>query len=133
MTDHVTQVSEVKGIPSTAWCLTSKAITSLETPLGEPGANNPLEDDYSKDSQRIAKWLTTLRRPEGLSRTEFRAFKQKASQFSVMDRRLWKNATKAFPPRMVIDSDSRRAEIMHELHDLTGHRGRESTYARIVA
>jgi len=34
---------------------------------------------------------------------------------------------------MVIDSDDRRAEIIHELYDLTGHRGRESTYARIAA
>jgi hypothetical protein len=50
VTDHVTRVSEVKGIPLTAWCLTSKATTSLETLLGEPGANNPLKDDYSKDS-----------------------------------------------------------------------------------
>ena len=93
----------------------------------------PLDDEYSRESQRIAKWLTTLRKPQGMSRKEYRAFKTKATKYSVRDRKLWRNAVKGQPPRLSIDSEERRAELLHSLHDEMGHRGRESTYARLNA
>jgi hypothetical protein len=49
VTSQVTLLSEVKGIPLTAWCLNSEATSSQET-LEHLNANNPLKDDYSKDS-----------------------------------------------------------------------------------
>jgi len=49
MTSQVTLLSEVKGIPLTAWCLNSETTSSQET-LEHLNANNPLKDDYSKDS-----------------------------------------------------------------------------------
>jgi hypothetical protein len=94
---------------------------------------NPLFDYYHDESQRIARWLTTLKRPMDMSRQEYRTFKNKATRFSVRDQQLWRNATKAFPPRLVIDSDKQRADIMFKLHDEIGHKGRESTYSRIAS
>jgi len=99
----------------------------------EPGLTEPLDDGYSEHLQNLARFLTTLKKPVGMSRVEFRALKREATKYSVRDRQLWRNATKAFPPRLVIDSDKRRAELLKALHDEVGHRGRESTYARLAA
>ena len=91
-----------------------------------------LEDGYSEESWRIAQYLTTLRRPDGLSRAEFRSFKRKALQFAVLEGNLYRRAGKNVPQRLVIDSDERKAAILKELHDDCGHKGRESTYRRVV-
>jgi hypothetical protein len=40
-----------------------------------------LSGQYSEDSQAIADYLTILRRLEGLSRSEFRRFRLRASKF----------------------------------------------------
>ena len=94
---------------------------------------DPLDDGYSEHSQSLAWFLTTLKKPVGMSRVEFRALKREATKYSVRDRQLWRNATKAFLPRLVIDSEERRTELLGALHDEVGHRGRESTYARLAA
>src|ERR1700727_1954307 len=39
---------------------------------------------------------------------------------------------KESPQRLVIDSDDRKAEILTELHEEFGHKGRESTYRRVA-
>jgi hypothetical protein len=44
---------------------------------------------YSEDSWRIARYLTTLQRPVGLNRTEFRSFKRKALHYAVTDSNLY--------------------------------------------
>ena len=91
-----------------------------------------LEATYSDEHQEIARFLTTLERPEGLSRGAFRAFKAKALKYSIRDRLLWRNATAKHPPRLVIDTDKDKATIIGRLHDSTGHSGRESTYRRVA-
>jgi hypothetical protein len=92
---------------------------------------NLLEDGYSEESWRIARYLTTLKKPDGLSRAEFRNFKRKALQYAVLESNLYRRAGKNVPQRLVIDSDERKAEILTELHDDCGHKGRESTYRRV--
>ena len=72
-----------------------------------------------------------MKKPENMSRVEYRALKREATKYSVRDKKLWKNASKAFPPRLVIDSDKQRTELLEALHNEIGHRGRESTYARL--
>ena len=91
-----------------------------------------LEDGYSEDSWRIARYLATLRKPDGLNRAEFRNFKRKALRFAVTDGQLYRRADKNVPQRLVIDSDVRKAEILKELHKDFGHKGRESTYRRVA-
>jgi integrase-like protein len=91
-----------------------------------------LEDGYSEDSQRIAEYLTTLRKPEDMSRAEFRAFKKRALRYAVRDRQLFLRGSKNIPMRLVVDSDDRKTEIVRELHDESGHKGRESTYRKVA-
>ena len=49
-----------------------------------------LEDSYSENSQKIAKWLVTLRRLEGMDTKRFRKFKQQALKFLVRNRQLFR-------------------------------------------
>jgi hypothetical protein len=62
-------------------------------------ADDILEDGYSKDSQRIARYLTTLRKPDGINGTEFRAFKRRALRHAVMDEQLYLAGSKNIPRR----------------------------------
>ncbi len=94
---------------------------------------DPLDDSYSEESQKIARFLTTLEKPEGMSRVTFKSFKQNCLKYSVRDRQLWRNGTLTYPPRLVVDSEKQRAEIIYALHDRTGHSGRETTYHKLAA
>ena len=44
---------------------------------------NPLLDYYYNDSQRIARWLTTLKKPKDMSQKEYQTFKNKATRYSI--------------------------------------------------
>ena len=91
-----------------------------------------LEEGYSEDSKQIAYYLKTLRRPPGMSAKEFRAFKAKALTFVVNARQLYKQASKNIPRRRVVDNEAERDDILQELHDSGGHRGKEGTYKRVA-
>jgi hypothetical protein len=90
-----------------------------------------LENGYSTESEEIALFLTTLTRPPQLSRKEFIAWKKKALQYAVRDGRLYRHTTKGVPPRLVVDDQEKRNRILQDVHDESGHKGRESTYFRI--
>ena len=60
-------------------------------------AEDLLADGYSEDSWRIARYLTTLRKPEGMNRAEFCGFKRKALQHAVLKGNLYRRAGKQFP------------------------------------
>ena len=104
----------------------------VEGELIEEDEVNVLEEGYSEGSQRIAEYLTTLRKPEGMSRAEFRTFRKRALRYAVRDRQLFLRGSKNIPTRLVVDSDERKAEIVRELHDESGHKGRESTYRKVA-
>jgi hypothetical protein len=93
----------------------------------------PLNDSYTEAHQDVAWYLTTLARPPWLSRAEFLEVIQKSKDYSVRDRQLWRNAEKAHPPRLVIDAQEQKDEIIQYLHDKTGHGGRENTYRRVAS
>ena len=112
-----------------------RAPANVEKPAFDPNEANsvdPLIDKYGDYYQNIARYLTTFQKPEGMNRKEFQALKKDAFKFSVRNRRLWRNQDKAYPPRMVIDDVETKDDIMKDLHDRTGHHGRENTYARIA-
>ncbi len=50
----------------------------------------------------------------------------------VSDGNLYCRADKNIPQCLVIDSEERRVEIIAQLHDEYGHKGRESTYQRVT-
>jgi ribonuclease HI len=98
----------------------------------EDALTDLLTDGYSEDSWQIARYLTTLQKLAGMGRTEFRSFKRRALQYAVTDGNLYRRAGKGVPQRLVIDTDDCKAEILKELHEEFGHKGRESTYRRVA-
>ena len=48
------------------------------------------DEEWSEESQKIARWLVTLRRPAGMSRRGYHAFKRKATGFIVRDKALYR-------------------------------------------
>jgi hypothetical protein len=71
---------------------------------------------YSEDSQAIADYLTTLRRPEGLSRSQFRRFQLRASKFQIRNGHLFRRQSKNVPARRVVDDCRDRASISSSKH-----------------
>lgn len=91
-----------------------------------------VEEEYEGEDRRIAEYLKTLRRPAELSEQEFRSFRKKALLFLVRDGHLYKRGRKrGFLHRRVIGFNRQRLEILTELHDQTGHRGRQITYDHV--
>ncbi|KAI0997515.1 hypothetical protein K3495_g10672, partial [Podosphaera aphanis] len=110
----------------------STAESSSDFPNDGQADVQPLIGEYSLESQLIAKFLTTLKRPCIMSDAAFRAFRKRALKFAVRDGYLWRKATKVNPPRRVVDSPALRIEILKSAHDNLGHKGRESTYHQIM-
>jgi RNase H-like domain found in reverse transcriptase/Integrase zinc binding domain/Reverse transcriptase (RNA-dependent DNA polymerase) len=100
---------------------------SQEEPLSEA----VLGEGYSEESNKIARYLTTLIRPMDLDRKEYTKFKSKALNFAVREGHLFRVATKIAPLRRVIDKPSLRQEIIEAMHDELGHKGVESTYRKV--
>ena len=121
---------------------TSNHATQLEVNAAaarRPEDCNPLHKSYSDQYQRIGWFLTTLdkrkltpRRPGDIPRNEFRRLTQTALNYSVRDHKLWRNATKAYPPRLVLDAIEDKRTVLRDLHDATGHAGRETTYHKVA-
>jgi len=91
-----------------------------------------LEPGYSSISQQYATYLTTLKRPEGVTGKEFRKFKAEALKFIVLDGHLFRRTSKNIPLRRVVDNETDRSSILRALHEDSGHRGREGTYRRVA-
>ena len=91
-----------------------------------------MEGKYGGEDRRIGKYLETLQRPDELSEQEFQTFRKKALSFLVRDGHLYKRGRKHdFPHRRVIGINRQRLEILTELHNQTGRRGRQVTYDHV--
>jgi hypothetical protein len=97
-----------------------------------PEDGEKLQPGYNDESLAIARYLTTLKKPEHMSRKEFRKFRSMALQFMVHEGHLFKRASKNMPLRRVVDSEEDRAKILQAAHEESGHRGREGTYRRVA-
>jgi hypothetical protein len=98
----------------------------------EGDTNAPiLSTTYSEDSVRIATYLTTLKKPKNMMTAAFKTFKREALKYGVHGRQLWRLPTKGMPIKLVVDDERTKARILQDLHDQTGHKGRESTYYKV--
>ena len=91
-----------------------------------------LQEGYTELSRKIATYLTTLRRPADMTIKEFNAFKKRALKFKVQDNHLFRRNSKNVPMRRVVDNLVERQNILQQLHDESGHKGREGTYRRVA-
>jgi hypothetical protein len=91
------------------------------------------EEEYESWSRRIGAFLLSGgQRPAGMGIKQFRLLRRQALNFMVREGHLFRRPDKINPVRRVIDSTARREEILRELHDDSGHRGREGTYRRVA-
>jgi hypothetical protein len=91
------------------------------------------EEEYSFKYRKIAEFLLSgMQRPEGIPDEDWRRFRKNALKFLVKDGYLFRRPDKVNPVRRVVDLDEQRREILEELHDDGGHRGREGTFRRVA-
>jgi RNase H-like domain found in reverse transcriptase/Integrase zinc binding domain len=107
----------------------SRELTVSVSPAREA---DPLGSEYSKASQRVARFLRDLKRPIGMDRKEFFNFKNKALLYSVVEKELYKRGSRGMPMRLVVDDPIKQREIIQQCHVELGHKGRESTYRRVA-
>ena len=89
------------------------------------------EGEYSEESKRMAKFLQDRRRPEGISNDEFRQLQKDSSKYFTRDGHLFRRPNAVRPSRRVVDHKAVKLRILKELHDDSGHKGRETTVQRI--
>ena len=78
------------------------------------------EAEYEGNDLILGKYLSTLRRPNGLTDLEYHRLRKKAKLFIVRDGYLYK---KGRIPQQVIGLQDQKLEIMKEIHDEIGHKG----------
>jgi hypothetical protein len=90
-------------------------------------SNNPLKGKYSSKSQEIARWILFRKRPEYLSKAEFRKFKTKALRLTIRDHHLFTLPTRGRPLRRVVDNPEEQQSIIQAMHNNSGHHSKEGT------
>jgi hypothetical protein len=92
----------------------------------------PQTESATQADQRIAQvqeWLTMLKRPTGLSDTEYALFMRYALRFFVKSGKLWRKDPQGFH-RLVASSPS-RIRVIRAAHDENAHKGFYATNALI--
>ena len=80
--------------------------------------------------QRVGEYLETMQRPAGMPDGEFRRFKGFAVKFLLREGVLYRCAKTGMPPRRVLGHAKDKEEVLRQLHDESGHRGRDGTYKK---
>jgi len=89
-------------------------------------------DDVPDELRRIKHYLLTLERPDRMMDKAFRAFVRYATEFLVNEGLLFRRAKLNMPPRRVIWDRNEQNNIIQQLHDESGHRGKKGTYQKIA-
>jgi hypothetical protein len=87
-----------------------------------------LETAYFRN---IAQWLVTMQNPAQLNRRGMRNLRRQARKFCVKEGILWAKAGPGRLLRRVVDIPSQQSEILQQLHEASGHRGREGTWRKV--
>ena len=91
------------------------------------------EAEYIRMDLDIGRFLETAQRPDGLTDQQFAQFRKKALTFFIRDGILFKrNRRRGGVPRRVVGTQDQRREVIRELHDENGHRGRVATYDHVA-
>jgi hypothetical protein len=108
-----------------ASCFPARAVLSAE----EAAALQPLHDGYSAESQDIARYLISLRRPPEMPMHQFNDFKKKCMKYVVQDQHLfYRDKGKTGLLRRVLDDHEERQRVLSGVHTELSHKGKEATY-----
>ena len=102
------------------WGRAVKVLAGRAAHENEPSSELPWE--------RLIEYLSTVRRPDGLTSQEFRKLKSAATKFIFHEKKLYRRKRASEPPTRVIFEREERNEILKALHDEGSHRGREATF-----
>ena len=91
-----------------------------------------VDGEEADERERIVKWLLTMERPSELTDVEFARFKREEMRYLVQDGILYRRpGNSGGPPRKVISLLSDKQRILANLHDGSGHCGRDATYLKV--
>jgi len=96
------------------------------------GDNDAENDDMPDELKRIKRYLLTLERPDEMTDKAFRAFVRYTTEFLVNEGLLFRRAKLNMPPRRVSWDRNEQNNIIQQLHDESGHRGKKGTYQKIA-
>jgi len=93
---------------------------------------NAENNDMPDELRRIQGYLLTIARPDGMTDKAFRAFVLYGTEFLVNKRLFFRRTKLNMPPTRVIWHRNERNNIIQQLHDESGHRGKKGTYQKIA-
>lgn len=105
-------------------------ITNLES--APPARGRVLKSEYSEESEEIARFLTTMTTPKGMSRGELRAWKKRALNFFTREGYLFRKTSRNIAIRRVIDDDDLRTAAIWDIHRQIGHRGINAVFSMLA-
>jgi len=100
--------------------LTPTRISELE--------NNDMPDDL----MRAKRYLSILRRLDGITDRAFGALRRYATEFLIHEGLLFQRSKLNLPPRRVIWDKNEQTSIIQQMHDESGYRGKKRTYEKIA-
>ena len=89
------------------------------------------EEEYEGDDLMLGRYLSTMQRPDGLMDLEYQRLRKKSKSFFIRDGYLYKKGKRSAVPRRVVGLWDQKLEIMKEVHDEIGHRGRGATFEQV--
>ena len=84
-----------------------------------------LHESYFNESEQLALYLSMLQQPWGISKHQFNTLKWQAKSFVIEGDLLFQQASKNVPLHHVVDDTETKQAIICNLHDETGHKGRD--------
>jgi len=106
--------------------------TDLTHAMVNNGDGDVENDDMPDKLRRIKPYLLTLERPDGMTDRAFRAFVRYTTEFLVNEGLLFRRAKLNIPPRRVIWDRNEQTNIIQQLHDESGYKGKKGTYQKIA-
>jgi len=98
------------------------------------------EDEIKEDNnqtmpdeiKKVTRYLTTLQRPGNKTHKQFDSFRQYALLFLVEEGQLFRRAKPGMPPKRVMWDQNEQKDIMSQLHDESGPRGKKGSYEKVA-
>ena len=100
----------------------------------DENGNEDEEDDKEMPDElkKIKKYILTLKRLVGMSDKVYNSFQQFALKFLVHEGLLFFRNKVNIPPRRVVWDKVQQNEIIREMHDKGGYRGKKGTYTKVA-
>ena len=64
-----------------------------------------------------------IKTPKGIDKRDFRKFKQKALNYNVYNRKVWKLPARSSLTKLIIDTDKNKSRILKSCYNDLGYKG----------